>query len=503
MLLFDDPNGQPLDQFSKQPIELKRFLSCGIALAVGLGQLHRRGLVHKDIKPSNVLVNAAMDHAWLMGFGIASRLPRQRQAADPPEFISGTLAYMAPEQTGRMNRSIDSRSDLYALGTTLYELLTGSLPFIASDPMEWIHCHIAKQPLPPAERLKDIPQSISAIICKLLAKTPEERYQTAAGVESDLRRCLQDCERGIHDFPLGEHDRPDRLLIPEKLYGREREIETLLASFDRVVKSGRPELVLVSGYSGIGKSSVVNRLLGEERHVVAPEPGTTRDAIDSLLRYRGKSLKFIDTAGLRRRAKVEDDLEFYSTLRTERAIERAHVCVLVVDATVGMHNQDLRIATQAWDRGAGLIVLVNKWDLIEEKDANTARQGQDALIAKAPFLRYVPFLYVSALTGQRVNRVLDHRSGDLTERRIAPLADPLIGHRRRLTSVVRSQRARIAGQRPDGVAVRVEQTDTPFTCGAAAGFGMDPYADKLVRDALIWTHLAGDNTLLVLFRGRF
>jgi GTP-binding protein len=165
--------------------------------------------------------------------------------------------------------------------------------------------------------------------------------------------------------------------------------------------------VAVVGRPNAGKSSLVNRLLGEERHVVAPEAGTTRDAIDSLLRYRGKNLKFIDTAGLRRRAKVEDDLEFYSTLRTERAIERAQVCVLVVDAVLGMHNQDLRIATEAWDNGCGLIVVVNKWDLVEEKNANTAQRGQEELIAKAPFLRYVPFVYVSALTGQRVRRILD------------------------------------------------------------------------------------------------
>jgi GTPase len=165
--------------------------------------------------------------------------------------------------------------------------------------------------------------------------------------------------------------------------------------------------VAVVGRPNVGKSSLVNRLLGEERHLVAPEPGTTRDAIDSVLRFQGKILNFIDTAGLRRRAKVEDDLEFYSTLRTERAIERAQVCVLVVDATLGMHNQDLRIATQAWDRGAGLIIVVNKWDLVAEKDANTARQGQEALIAKAPFLRYVPFVYVSALTGQRVRKILE------------------------------------------------------------------------------------------------
>jgi len=165
--------------------------------------------------------------------------------------------------------------------------------------------------------------------------------------------------------------------------------------------------VAVVGRPNAGKSSLVNRLLGEERVVVAPEAGTTRDAVDSPLRYKGFTLNFIDTAGLRRRAKVEDDLEFYSTLRTERAVERAEVCVLVVDAMVGLHNQDLRIATAAWDGGCGLIVVVNKWDLVEEKDANTARRGQEELIAKAPFLRYVPFVYVSALTGQRARKVLD------------------------------------------------------------------------------------------------
>src|SRR2546425_8332564 len=262
VLVLEDPGGGPLDRLVGTPMELRQFLRLAIGLAAPLGRGHQHGLIHKDIKPANALVNAATGQVWLTGFGIASRLPRERQSPEPPEFIAGTLAYMAPEQTGRMNRSVDSRSDLYSLGITLYEMLTGSLPFTASDPMEWVHCHIARQPVPPGERLNDIPAPVSAIILKLLAKTAEERYQTAAGVEADLRRCLAAWEsrRRIDEFPLGEHDTPDRLLIPEKLYGREREVDTLLASFDRIVKSGAPELVLVSGYSGIGKSSVVNEL---------------------------------------------------------------------------------------------------------------------------------------------------------------------------------------------------------------------------------------------------
>jgi len=262
VLVLEDPGGEPLDQLVGTPMEMGQFLRIAIGLSAAVRQLHGRGFIHKDLKPANVMIEPSTGQVWLMGFGIASRLPRERQSAEPPEFIAGTLAYMAPEQTGRMNRSIDSRSDLYALGVTLYEMLTGTLPFTASDPMEWVHCHIAKQPLPPAERRKDVPRSVSGIIMKLLAKTAEERYQTAVGLESDLRRCLAEweCERRIGEFLLGEHDTPDRLLIPEKLYGRQREVETLLASFDRVVKSGTPELVLVSGYSGIGKSSVVHEL---------------------------------------------------------------------------------------------------------------------------------------------------------------------------------------------------------------------------------------------------
>jgi predicted ATPase/signal transduction histidine kinase/GAF domain-containing protein len=176
--------------------------------------------------------------------------------------IAGTLAYMAPEQTGRMNRSIDARSDLYSLGVTLYEMLTGALPFTATDPMEWVHCHIARKPAPPSERADGIPGPVEAIVLKLLAKIAEERYLTAAGLETDLRQCLAAWEAHgrIEPFALGAHDVSDQLLIPEKLYGRETEIDVLIAAFGRVVSDGTPELVLVSGYSGIGKSSVINEL---------------------------------------------------------------------------------------------------------------------------------------------------------------------------------------------------------------------------------------------------
>jgi PAS domain S-box-containing protein len=262
MLILEDPPGTPLDLLLNGPMDIAQFLHLAIRVAAAIGHVHSRGLVHKDIKPSNILVNAARDQAWLMGLGVASRLPRERQSGQPSEFLVGTLAYMAPEQTGRMNRSIDSRSDLYGLGITFYEMLTGALPFTATDPMELVHCHIARQPTPPCEEVSGVPRAVSAIIMKLLAKTAEERYQTAAGAESDLRRCLTEWEtqRRIDEFPLGEDDTPDRLLIPEKLYGRESEIDALLAAFDRVVAGGRPELVLVSGYSGVGKSSVVNEL---------------------------------------------------------------------------------------------------------------------------------------------------------------------------------------------------------------------------------------------------
>jgi predicted ATPase len=264
VLILNDPGGEPLDQVierqTEQPIDLSRFLRTAIGLAAALKQVHRQGLLHKDVKPANALVGDS-GQVWLTGFGIASRLARERLTPAPPETLDGTLAYMSPEQTGRMNRSMDTRSDLYSLGVTLYQLLTGVLPFTAADPLEWIHCHIARQPVAPADR-RAVPGPLSAIIMRLLAKNAEERYQTAAGLEADLRRCLSQWQSHgrIDPFALGTNDSSDRLLMPEKLYGRERDINALLAAFGRVVAQGSAELVLVSGYSGVGKSSVVNEL---------------------------------------------------------------------------------------------------------------------------------------------------------------------------------------------------------------------------------------------------
>ncbi|MET0790019.1 MAG: AAA family ATPase, partial [Polyangiaceae bacterium] len=258
-------SGEPLDRMLErlhgEALELGPFLQLASDIAAALGQVHGQGLIHKDIKPANVIVDAA-GRVRLTGFGLASRLRRERQALGPPESIAGTLPYMAPEQTGRMNRAMDARSDLYSLGVTLYELLTGALPFTASDPMEWIHCHIARQPSPPSELVPALPPLVDAIVLKLLAKDPEDRYRSAVGLEADLRVCLAAwrAQGSIPAFALAQHDVSDRSLVSQKLYGREAELGELLLAFERVVGRGTTELVLVSGYAGIGKSSIVKQL---------------------------------------------------------------------------------------------------------------------------------------------------------------------------------------------------------------------------------------------------
>ena len=261
-LWLTDPDGELLSSRIGRPWETSMFLRVAVGIASALGGVHRAGLMHRDLKPGNVLANLDSGWAWLTGFSFSSRLLRERQTLGPPEVIAGTFAYMSPEQTGRMNRSMDSRSDLYSLGVMFYEMLAGVLPFNASDPLEWIHCHVARQAVHLSERQPSIPATLTAIVMKLLAKTGDDRYQTAVGLEADLRRCRLEWEMDarITQFPLGMHDVRSKLVMPEKLYGRDAEIAILSEAFERVATRGDFEFTLVSGYAGIGKSSVVHEL---------------------------------------------------------------------------------------------------------------------------------------------------------------------------------------------------------------------------------------------------
>ncbi|WP_437872898.1 AAA family ATPase [Sorangium sp. So ce363] len=261
-LVLEDFGGVSLDRLQKGPMPLERFFPLAIRLAEALAGLHRHGVVHKDIKPQNLLLNPTTGEVKITDLGIASRIPRELQHLEHAGLIEGTLAYMAPEQTGRMNRWIDERTDLYSLGVVFYEMLTGALPFQASDPVAWVYCHIAQKPPPPSALVPSIPPLLSEAVLKLLSKAAEERYQSAAGLRHDLDECFARwrASGAIPPFALGKRDLSDRFQVPQRLYGREREVEALLAVFERVVAQGRPELVLVSGYSGIGKSSLVAEL---------------------------------------------------------------------------------------------------------------------------------------------------------------------------------------------------------------------------------------------------
>jgi predicted ATPase/signal transduction histidine kinase/tRNA A-37 threonylcarbamoyl transferase component Bud32/DNA-binding Lrp family transcriptional regulator len=261
-LILEYFDGISIDDLIKErSIELLDFLKIAVHITEALGDLHQHNIIHKDIKPQNILVNKQTHQVKIIDFSISSLLRKEKPKFNNPDLIEGTLAYISPEQTGRMNRSIDYRTDLYSLGATFYEMLTGKLPFDVSDPMELVHCHIAKVPVPVHQLKSEIPQVISAIIMKLLSKTAEERYQSAFGLQYDLQKCLNQLEEiaQISSFKIGQHDQPSQLEIPEKLYGREAEIETLLTAFEQV-NQGEKELILVAGYSGIGKSALVSEI---------------------------------------------------------------------------------------------------------------------------------------------------------------------------------------------------------------------------------------------------
>jgi len=261
------------DYWQQYPHDLQEFLCVAIQLAEALHYLTQQRIIHKDIKPANILIHPETRQVQLIDFSIASLLPKEQQQLTNPNILEGTLAYISPEQTGRMNRGIDYRTDFYSLGVTFFELLSGKLPFESDDPMELVHCHIARMASPLGNRQQatgnreEIPQVVSDIVMKLMAKNAEDRYQSALGLKYDLEQCLQQWQTtgDIIPFKLGNRDICDRFLIPEKLYGREREVAQLLAVFERVSqgdgeKAGNSELLLVAGFSGIGKTAVVNEV---------------------------------------------------------------------------------------------------------------------------------------------------------------------------------------------------------------------------------------------------
>jgi predicted ATPase/signal transduction histidine kinase len=259
-IVMEDFGGIALDEY-RQHLSLTDILEIGIQLADTLQALAQQRIIHKDIKPANILIHPVTKKVKLIDFSIASLLPRETPEIVNPQLLEGTLAYLAPEQTGRMNRGVDYRSDFYALGVTLYELLTGKLPFETTKLLELIHCHLAKTALPAAQVNTNIPVMVSQIVAKLMAKNAENRYQSALGLRHDLVECLTQWQstNTISEFEIGQRDLSDRFIISEKLYGRETEVQTLLNAFARV-SQGQTEMMLVAGFSGIGKTVVINEV---------------------------------------------------------------------------------------------------------------------------------------------------------------------------------------------------------------------------------------------------
>jgi predicted ATPase/signal transduction histidine kinase len=275
-LIMEDFGGVSLKEYmNSECLKISEFLPIAIQITNILHQLYQNRVIHKDIKPANILINPDTKKVKLIDFSIASLLPKETQQLQNPNILEGTLAYFSPEQTGRMNRGIDYRSDFYALGITFYELLTGQLPFSGSDPLELIHAHIACNPPKVHEIHSHIPLILSEIVAKLMAKNAEDRYQTALGLKHDLEICWEQWKthQNINFFEIGHQDICDRFIIPEKLYGRQGEVNTLLEAFNRVATAkesntsnqlsshqGRAEMILVAGYSGIGKTAIVNEV---------------------------------------------------------------------------------------------------------------------------------------------------------------------------------------------------------------------------------------------------
>ncbi len=262
-LVMEDIGAESLKiMMGRRKFSLDEVLSIGVQITQHLGEIHSANVIHKDINPGNVIYNPSTGQVKIIDFGISSALTRENPNITSPEVLEGTLAYISPEQTGRMNQTVDYRTDFYSLGATLYEMLTGRPPFEANDSLEMIHCHIAKPPVAPHYRNVDIPKILSDIVMKLLAKTPDRRYKSAWGIKSDLEECLRQFRSSgeIAPFPISQKDVSDRLTIPQKLYGRKSEIDSLLSGFEKVTKVGGRAIVLISGHSGIGKTALVREI---------------------------------------------------------------------------------------------------------------------------------------------------------------------------------------------------------------------------------------------------
>jgi len=234
VMFVEDFGGESLKIWMQQRnFTMEKFLQIAIATTEALGQIHRANIIHKDINPSNIVYKPETEQLKIIDFGVSTQLSRETPILKNPGVLEGTLAYISPEQTGRMNRTLDYRTDFYSLGVTFYEFLTGKLPFETEDALELVHCHIARQAVPPHEIEPEIPVIVSQIVSKLMAKNAENRYQTAWGIKQDLEKCLVQLQEtdGIEEFALGTRDITDRFLIPEKLYGRETEVFNLLAAF--------------------------------------------------------------------------------------------------------------------------------------------------------------------------------------------------------------------------------------------------------------------------------
>ena len=260
LIVLEDFGGDSLRRLGLAGrLELADFLTLAIKVTDILGQIHAKHIMHKDINPANIVLNPTTGQVKLVDFGISTVLDRETPTFKNPNVLEGTLPYISPEQTGRMNRPLDYRTDFYSLGVTFYELLTGQLPFESDEPLELVHSHIAKQPVVPHDLRPHIPTPISSIVLKLMAKNAQERYQSASGLRADLEECLRQWSTGpIMPFALGQQDRSNRFQIPTKLYGRAKQIKTLLNAFERVKNS--TEMMLVAGYAGIGKSALVQEI---------------------------------------------------------------------------------------------------------------------------------------------------------------------------------------------------------------------------------------------------